>query len=188
MTILHSLEIGLFLEPGSATDAMIRALQRLRCNTTHTWPMPATFPDKFEMIICTMDPDLPQRIPWLPGEPEVALVIIDPGIGDLDLKVIRNCGAHGLLQPPINQRNLQANLCLALDRFQYENRLRARIQKLDENLRSIRLIERAKTLLAKSKNVTEDEAYSMLRKQSMEQRVAIGTVAQAVVDAYEFII
>jgi AmiR/NasT family two-component response regulator len=186
MTILHSLEIGLLLEPGSATDAMIRALQRLRCNITHIWPMPATLPGKIEMIICTLDDDLPQRIPWLPGEPEAALVIIDSGIGELDLKLIRNCGAHGMLQPPIDQRNLQANLCLALDRYQYESRLRARIQKLDENLRSSRLIERAKTLLAKSKSITEDEAYAMLRKQSMEQRVAIGTIAQAVVDAHDF--
>ena len=76
---------------------------------------------------------------------------------------------------------------LARESFQYERRLRGRIEKLDESLRTMRLVERAKALLVKLKNISEEEAYSFLRKQSMEKRVTIGTVAATVIDLYELL-
>jgi len=105
----------------------------------------------------------------------------------LNLKLIHNCAAHGLLHYPATSRVIQSVLMLAREHFQYERRLRGRIEKLDENLRTMRVVERAKVLLIRLKNLTEDEAYSFLRKQAMEKRVTIAAVATAVIDSHDLL-
>ena len=87
-----------------------------------------------------------------------------------------------MLHYPATSRMIQSVLMLARESFQYERRLRGRIEKLDESLRTMRLVERAKALLVRLKNISEEEAYSFLRKQAMEKRVTIGTVAATVIE------
>ncbi|MBO6902787.1 MAG: ANTAR domain-containing protein [Rhizobiaceae bacterium] len=144
-------------------------------------------PTQHDLIFCMLTEDLPQRIPWIPGEPKAGLVVIDPGEGELDLKLIHNCAAHGVLHYPVTARSAQACLALAHDHYLYEKRLRGRIDKLDENLRSMRAVERAKALLIRMKDVTEEEAYNYLRRQAMERRVTIGAVANAIIDSHELL-
>ena len=82
---------------------------------------------------------------------------------------------------------MQSTLALARGNFLYERRLRGRIEKLDESLRTMRSVERAKSLLMRLKNVSEEEAYNYLRRQAMERRVTIGAVASAIIDSYELL-
>ena len=81
----------------------------------------------------------------------------------------------------------KSTLALARGHFLYERRLRGRIEKLDESLRTMRSVERAKSLLMRLKNVSEEEAYNYLRRQAMERRVTIGAVASAIIDSYELL-
>ncbi|HEU5177639.1 MAG TPA: ANTAR domain-containing protein [Burkholderiales bacterium] len=45
------------------------------------------------------------------------------------------------------------------------------------------MIERAKGLLMKSRNLDEEAAYSALRKAAMDRNLKLGEVAQRIVDA-----
>ncbi|MDP0983944.1 ANTAR domain-containing response regulator, partial [Klebsiella variicola] len=79
--------------------------------------------------------------------------------------LLHNCAAHGVLHYPVTSRSVQSTLALARGHFLYERRLRGRIEKLDESLRTMRSVERAKSLLMRLKNVSEEEAYNYLRRQ-----------------------
>ena len=57
------------------------------------------------------------------------------------------------------------------------------LSKLEETLRSIRTVERAKLILMKARNIDESEAYSYLRDQAMRKRISIGSVASLVVES-----
>lgn len=185
--LFWDLQVGVFVEPDNAFDDLLRDLQRMRCRVRHGWPIPDQIPGHFDLVMCSLVADLPSRIPWLPGESSSALIVLDSGVGELNLKLIQNCGAHGILQHPSSSRSLQTSVALALDQFRYETRLRERIGKLEENLRSIRTVEKAKSILIRKRNVSEDEAYAYLRHQSMERRLPIGQIAQSIVDACEFL-
>ncbi len=76
---------------------------------------------------------------------------------------------------------------MARNLFRYECRLRRRIDKLDENLRTMRSVERAKRILMGSRGLTEEEAYNYLRKQAMDRRASIGALATAIVDSQELL-
>ncbi len=182
-----NLDVAIIAKRDEEGERLMRELQRLRCNVRHIWPMPPQIPVQFDLVFCTLTEDLPQRIPWIPGEPEAALVVIDCGTGELDLQLIHNCAAHGVLHYPATPRATQTCVALARGHFLYEKRLRGRIDKLDENLRTMRSVERAKSLLIRMKDVTEEEAYNYLRRQAMERRVTIGAVANAIIDSHELL-
>jgi AmiR/NasT family two-component response regulator len=78
-------------------------------------------------------------------------------------------------------------LVLARTRFSYEQRLRGRIDKLDETLRAIRSVERAKAILMSQQRIDEEAAYHFMRRQAMARRVSITAVAAAIVDAHEIL-
>ncbi len=78
---------------------------------------------------------------------------------------------------------MTTSLVIARDRFHYIRRLKKRIDRLDETLRSTRDIERAKQMLMTSRDLSEQEAYDYLRRRAMKQRVSIAALASAVVDS-----
>ena len=183
----HVLNVAVIAERDDDGERLIRELQRLRCVVRHIWPMPPQLPLQHDAIFCVISADLPQRMPWLPGAPASALILVDNGKEALDLKLIHNCAAHGILHYPVTPRSAQASLMLAREHFLYERRLRGRIDKLDENLRTMRIVERAKALVMRLKTLSEEEAYNFLRKQAMERRVTIGAVANAIIDSHELL-
>ncbi len=184
---LWDLNVAVIVDRDDDGERLIRELQRLRCNVHHEWPMPSQIPAQYDAIFCALTDDLPQRLPWIPGEPASALVVVDSGKRPIDLKLLHNCAAHGVLHYPTTGQAVQASLALARSHFLYERRLRGRIDKLDESLRTMRSVERAKSLLIRIKNVSEEEAYNYLRRQAMERRVTIGAVASAIIDSHDLL-
>lgn len=181
------LSIGVVSERNQEGDALLRALQKLRARPRHIWPIPTTLPTGFDFVLCDQCEDLPRRVPWLPGEPEAALIVLLKTSSQFRPDLLRDSAAHGVLVLPADPLTLQCTLALARDHFRYEQRLRGRIDKLDENLRNMRSVERAKSIIMLRNNVNEEEAYQFLRKQAMTKRVSIGAIANAIVDSQELL-
>jgi AmiR/NasT family two-component response regulator len=167
-------------------EALLRELQRTRARVRHLWPMPETIPAEVDVVFAELIPSLPQRLPWVPGQPKAALVVLLPN-APVDLPLLRNCAADAVLHRPFSAHAIPACLLQAHARFTYERRLRTRIEKLDETLRDIRTIERAKTILAQIRKISEDEAYHAIRRQAMDRRIAISAVATAIVDSHDLL-
>jgi AmiR/NasT family two-component response regulator len=72
---------------------------------------------------------------------------------------------------------------LARGQFQYEKRLRARIERLDENLRLLREIEQAKRILMEREQLTEQDAYGRMRSLAMKNRTTLVQLACQIVDS-----
>ena len=58
---------------------------------------------------------------------------------------------------------------------------------VQEELEARKRIERAKGILMKEQKLTEDEAYKLMRKSSMDKRVPMIDIAEAIIIAYEVI-
>lgn len=184
---VQNLNVALIAELDGDGERLLRELQRLRCTVRQIWPVPVQLPENYDVVYCTLTDDLPRRIPWLPGEPTTALILVDRGQEALNLKLINNCAAHGLIHYPSTPRSTIGSLAMAREHFLYEQRLRGRIEKLDENLKAMRTVEKAKSILMRSKNIGEDDAYNFLRTQAMERRVTISVIAKAVVESFEIL-
>ena len=183
-----NLDIAVIAVRDASGELLIRELQRTRSRVRHLWPPPDPLPTDTDVIFCDLTPGLPTRLPWLPGEPKAALVLlVPPATAPLDLDLLRKCAPEAVLHRPFAAPAVLASLVLARSRFGYERRLRGRIERLDATLRSMRSVERAKAILMGARKMAEDEAYRLLRSQAMERRVSVGAVAAAIVDAHDLI-
>ncbi|MBU1084718.1 MAG: GAF domain-containing protein [Candidatus Omnitrophota bacterium] len=63
--------------------------------------------------------------------------------------------------------------------------LMVRTKVIQEELESRKKIERAKGILMKEQNLSEEEAFKMLRKASMNRRVSMKEIAEAIVLSHE---
>lgn len=182
-----NISIAVVTERNDDGERLIRELQRLRAKVQHIWPLPQQLPSDYDVIFCDLTEDLPCRLPWLPGEPDSALVLIVSEQTPYNLKLLHRCAAQAVLHYPVSPLAVQTSLALGREHHLYERRLRGRIDKLDDNLRTMRSVERAKSIVMRSKNVDEEEAYHFLRRQAMARRVSIGTIANAVIDSQELL-
>jgi AmiR/NasT family two-component response regulator len=168
-------------------ELLIRELQRVRAKVRHLWPIPDRLPEDTDIVFCDFVPGLADRIPWIPGEPKAGLVAIIPLAPPPDLSALRDCAPDAVLHKPFTTYAILTSLVMARSQFLYEQRLRTRIEKLDENLRAMRSVERAKAILMSARNLREDEAYNFIRRQAMQRRVSISAVASAIVDSHEIL-
>jgi len=183
MRSYFDIHICLIYGPSEARDVLVRELQRLRCQVTIVWPMPAQLPVEYQMILSGICSDLANRIPWLPGQPVCPLILITSEADNLNDKIIRNCTPQSILHLPVRSDAVLAALSLSTHQFSYEKRLRERIDKLDDNLKVVRQIERAKVILMNRNGCTEAAAYAELRSIAMKKRLTVSSVADALISS-----
>jgi len=183
-TDLSRLDIVVAVRRDGDGEIIVRELQRTRARVRHCWPLPDRLPDDADAILADLTPDLAQRIPWVPGEPRAALVVVPPLAAPPDLEALRRLAADGILHRPVAAHAVAATLVQALGTFGYGQRLRSRIEKLDDTLRAFRSVERAKAIVMHRNRLSENEAYQFLRRQAMDRRTSINAVAAAIIDAH----
>jgi len=162
---------------------LIRELQRTRATIRHVWPLPETLPESADVIFAEVTDGLSARLAWVPGCAKSALVGILPVQFEGDMDLLRTLAVDAVLHRPFAARAVLTSLVLAWTRFGYERRLRQRIAKLDETLRSVRIVERAKAILIAGRKLSEDDAYRFMQRQAMDRRVPIAAIATAIIDS-----
>ncbi|MBR1222349.1 ANTAR domain-containing protein [Bradyrhizobium sp. U87765 SZCCT0131] len=169
------------------TSLLLRELQRFRMRVRQVWPMPESVPGDADVVYCDYCPDLARRLPWIPGDARSALVVIVPQTEAIQAEALSHATPNAVLSRPFTSNAVLSSLVLARSQFGYEKRLRSKIEKLDENLRSMRTVERAKAILMATRQMPETEAYSFIRRQAMDRRVSASAVAAAIVDSFELL-
>ena len=69
----------------------------------------------------------------------------------------------------------------AVARFEAFQSIKDELSETRTKLSERKLIDRAKGILMKEKQVSEDEAYRLLRKLAMDKSVSVGTIAEQVI-------
>jgi AmiR/NasT family two-component response regulator len=181
------LDVVVIAENDDDIAGLVKEVGRFRGSARRMWPPPELIPVQADILVCEYLPGLAERLPWLPGEAPMALVLLCRSDKTQDLKGLTDCAPHGLLWRPVVQGAVIPTLVMARSQALYEQRLRSRIEKLDDNLRTMRSVELAKAILMNVKNMTEEEAYHFLRRQAMERRMSIGTLASAIIDTKDLL-
>ena len=166
---------------------LLRELQRFRMRVRQVWPMPESVPADADVVYCEYSPDLARRLPWIPGDARSALVVILPATEPVHADALCHATPNAILSRPFTPNAVLSSLVLARSQFGYERRLRSKIEKLDDNLRSMRTVERAKAILMATRQMPETEAYGFIRRQAMDRRVSASAVAAAIVDSFELL-
>lgn len=87
------------------------------------------------------------------------------------------------LMKPVSESDLLPTIALAFARFNEFQELHKEVDTLRESLETRKLVERAKGILMRRLNLTEEEAFRRLQKRSQNENKKLGEVAQAIIMA-----
>ena len=109
--------------------------------------------------------------------------------GDPDAEKIERATRSGIHCYVINgygQHRLRSVLHVAQARFRHDQLLRDELSDVQHRFDERKLVDRAKGILMRVRNISEDEAYRVLRSAAMQGKSRIGQVAQQVIDAARY--
>ncbi len=95
----------------------------------------------------------------------------------------KDAGVLAYLVKPVEEKNLFPAMEIAMSRWQEMESLEKELSEMRDSLETRKLLDRAKGILMKAHNISEDEAYRRLQRYSMEKRRPLKDVAAAVVKA-----
>jgi AmiR/NasT family two-component response regulator len=164
-------------------DVLLRHLQRLGCRVDHLWPTPEALDADADVVFCLIEAETRTFCASLVDKARAALVaVVDPA-NPRAMQLLADANPLAVLTKPVDPAALLTNLMVARNNSRYQRRLQSKISKLEETLKSVRKVERAKTILMEQRHIDESEAYAYLRDQAMRKRVPIGVVASVVVES-----
>ncbi len=96
-----------------------------------------------------------------------------------------DAGVSAYIVGGLHKDRIKSILDLCISRFNAFARLQDELDRTRSQLDERKIIDRAKGILMKAKNLSEPEAYALLRKTAMNENKKIAEVAQSVVTASE---
>jgi two-component system, response regulator / RNA-binding antiterminator len=98
-----------------------------------------------------------------------------------------DAGVSAYIVDGLKKERIKSILDLCISRFNAFSRLQSELEKTKSALEERKVIDRAKGILMKAKNLSEEQAYALLRKTAMNENRKIAEVAQSVVTAAELL-
>ena len=98
-----------------------------------------------------------------------------------------DAGVSAYIVGGLQKERIKNILDLCISRFNSFARLRDELERTRTALEERKVIDRAKGILMKARNLSEEAAYVLLRKTAMNENKKIAEVAQSVVTAAELL-
>jgi response regulator NasT len=96
-------------------------------------------------------------------------------------------GVSAYIVAGLQEERIKPVLDVAIARFKQEQKLRAELTDTKNKLAERKLLDRAKGLLMKRHNLSEDEAYQKLRHLAMNKNLKLSEVAQRILDVEDLL-
>jgi response regulator NasT len=96
-------------------------------------------------------------------------------------------GVFGYLIKPVSIESLQAQLEVAVRRFQEHERVLSEKQELAATLEARKLVEKAKGIFMRRLSLDEPEAHKRLQQESQKRRINISELAKKIIESEELL-
>jgi len=98
-----------------------------------------------------------------------------------------DAGVSAYIVDGLRKERVKPILQMAISRFNAFSRMARELEEARGELEGRKLIERAKGILMKSRGMSEEDAYALLRKTAMNQNRKLADVAQSLVTAADLL-
>jgi len=135
----------------------------------------------------TLEPHVIQGMKALHLNNPHPVIIISQQDADEIITLAVKSGVSAYILDDIEPQRLPSVITLAKARFDQLQLLRQELIDTKGKLAERKLIDRAKGLLMKHRNITEEAAFSSLRKMAMDKGQTMAVVAQNLIDVFALI-
>ncbi len=185
---LRTLRAAVFHPRDHDGEQLIRQLQRIGCQVRAFWPPAPELCEPFDVVFLAVNPEtINLDLPWTRGDAAPIMVAVVNYENPTVVDGMLNLGASAVIASPIRSLGVLSALILGRKLAGELRGQRKRVAKLESKLQSIRQVADAKAILIKTRNISEDEAYAVMREQSMAKRVPVEEIAAAIINANEIL-
>jgi response regulator NasT len=96
-----------------------------------------------------------------------------------------DAGVSAYIVGNLQKERIKSILDLCISRFNAFARLQDELERTKSALEDRKVIDRAKGILMKAKNLSEEDAYALMRKTAMNEKKKISEIAQSIITAAE---
>jgi AmiR/NasT family two-component response regulator len=96
-------------------------------------------------------------------------------------------GVFGYLIKPVSAESLQAQMEVAIHRFEEHEKVLAEKAELAHQLETRKLVERAKGIFMKRLNLDEAEAHKRLQQESQKRRIGLAELARKIIESEDLL-
>jgi response regulator NasT len=98
-----------------------------------------------------------------------------------------DAGVSAYIVDGLKKERIKSILDLCVSRFNAFSKLQSELERAKTDLEDRKTLDRAKGILMKSKGLTEDEAYRLMRSAAMREKKKIADIAAAIITAAELL-
>ena len=183
---LRELKIAVIHPDDADGMQLTQQLQRIGCQVQAFWPPVQVLPAGIDIAFMAVRPDIiGLRFEWTQREdaPTVIAVVTyeNPTIVDAVLAL----GAQAVLPSPVRSFGLLTALVLARETHKKNLFLTRRLRKVEAKLLGARHLADAKAVMMKTHDISEAQAYDLIREQAMSKRTTVEEIAAMIVHASE---
>jgi response regulator NasT len=115
-------------------------------------------------------------------------IIVLSAFGDKTLfERAASAGVFGYLIKPVSAESLQAQIEVAVRRFDEHERLIRENEQLSQTLETRKLVERAKGVFMRRLKLDEPEAHRRLQQESQKRRISLADLAKKIIESEDLL-
>lgn len=185
---LRSLDVVVFHPDDHDGQELIAQVKRIGCNVKAFWPPTDRLPAGTGLVFFAMRPEALSREPaWAKRDDAPPVIAVVNYENPTMIEAVLRLEVAGIVAAPVKSFGLLTNIVVALGHAEREQERARYVDKLEQRLAGLRKVAKAKTILMQTRNVSEDEAYRLIRDQAMTKRVTTEEIADAIIKANDIL-
>lgn len=185
---LRTLTVAVIHPDDADGKQLTQQLQRIGCKVQAFWPPVQSVGKEVDVVFVAVRPDiLNLNMDWAHAEDAPTVIAVVNYENPTIVEVVLGLQAKAVLPSPVRSFGLLSTLVLARESHKVARTLARRLKKVEAKLLGVRHIADAKAILMKTHQVSETEAYDLIRDQAMTKRTTTEEVAMAIVEAHELL-
>jgi two-component system, response regulator / RNA-binding antiterminator len=144
-------------------------------------------PDVIVIDTQSPSPDVLEHLAMLRRHTPRPVVMFTSDGSEAAIRAATGAGVNAYVVDGLDETRIKTIVDVAVARFEEMQELRDQLAEATTQLAERKVIERAKGLLMKSRNLDEQAAFAALRKAAMDRKLKLSEVAQRIVDAADLL-
>lgn len=185
---LRTLTVAVVHPDDSDGRQLTQQLQRIGCKVQAFWPPVQSIGKETDVVFLAVRPEvLNLNMDWAHADDAPTVIAVVNYENPTIVELVLGLEAKAVLPSPVRSFGLLSTLVLARESHKVNRALTRRLKKVEAKLLGVRHIADAKAILMKTHQVSETEAYDVIRDQAMAKRTTTEEVAMAIVEAHELL-
>ncbi len=103
----------------------------------------------------------------------------------MSIEKAKSIGAFGYIVKPPNEKIIIPTIEMCLSKVEEFEKMKKNLDDINSKLTERKIIEKAKGILIKEYSITEEDAYSRIRKLSMDKRTTMVEISKTIIIGYD---